>query len=259
MKICVLEFGSDIHWKLRVGEPPLYSIRAHPGVQLVTPLLFGELTSLMSAKNLSPKRLQNDCYVGNLRLITTSGLAFNVAEDCASTYELEGEDIVTRILSKASPIIDVAVPLLDALRYFSKQVDLPRGGAAVNFWEWIEPKSLPAVIAPVFSGKEKRAVSKSLIETAITRENIESACACEIGFRAPIFDTLFLDAIGAHHENDFRRAILYSAIALETAVATLLDDEYESRVKISNSAAWRSISLPTGVDNTPERTPSGKF
>ena len=50
MELCVLKFGPRIHWKVSPSDPLLYDIHSHPGIQLVTPLLFSEIENLMDAK-----------------------------------------------------------------------------------------------------------------------------------------------------------------------------------------------------------------
>ncbi len=82
---------------------------------------------------------------------------------------------------------------------------------------------------------------KAIVEKAVTRAHIEDACACDSEFRAPIFDTLFLDAIAAHAAHDYRKSILDSAIAVESATATLLDEEYETKIRPSDATHWRTI------------------
>ena len=124
------------------------------------------------------------------------------------------------------------------------------GGDDLNSWEWLELDELPPPPSQAGTSNRRVLVAKSIVEKAVTRAHIEDACACDSQFRAPIFDTLFLDAIAAHAAHDYRKSILYSAIALESATATLLDEEYETKVRPSDATHWRTIALPIAGEKT---------
>jgi hypothetical protein len=66
-------------------------------------------------------------------------------------------------------------------------------------------------------------------------------------FRPPD-DGLFLDAIEAYLGHDYRRSILYTAMAVETAVATILDERYEQDVKTSNDPKVANHRNPTNLE-----------
>jgi hypothetical protein len=131
---------------------------------------------------------------------------------------------------------------------------LPIGGDDVNLWEWLNPQVLPT-FAPSASNSIRRAFAKSIVETAVTKAHIEGACSTSSGFSAPVFDTLLLDAIGAHAAHDYRKSILYSAMALETAAAIVLDEQYENHVKSANSTAWRVVEFPQAGGKVTRKDP----
>jgi hypothetical protein len=254
VELCVLKFGPGIHWRVSLSDPLLYDIHSHPGVQLVTPLLFPEIENLMDAKRPDGGVLNSESYIGPLCLIETDGIAFAIDEVHASLYKPKDVARFACFRSDTPPLSTVFTPLLNALRHFSKQADLPTGPDDVQIWEWLCPPGLPArgVGSP---SKLRRAVAKSIVETAVTRAHIESACNCGPEFSVPIFDTLLLDAISAHASHDYRKSILYSAIAVESAASIVLEDRFENHIKLSNSQNWRVIEIPQSGGKTIRKDP----
>jgi hypothetical protein len=254
MDICVLIFGREVYWKVSPADPMFYEIRSSPGVKFVNPFLFPSIVRLMDAK---PVRAGDPTYgyIGNLSLLKTAGVAFKVDPDFVEQYKpKDASRFASYLSSQTPPLIEVATSLLTALRYFSKQADMCTGGDDLNFWEWLETDELPKPTQPK-PNKIRRAVAKSIIEEAVTRAHIEAACNCDSQFSAPIYDTIFLDAIGAHASHDYRKSILYSAIALESAATTVLDEQYETAVKPSNVKDWRVIELPIGAGKIARKDP----
>ena len=43
MDVCILDFGQEIYWKFSPTGPLLYDLPSSPGVQLISPLVFGQL------------------------------------------------------------------------------------------------------------------------------------------------------------------------------------------------------------------------
>jgi hypothetical protein len=254
MEICVLIFGGSTYWKLSPTDPLFYEIRSIPGVQLISPILFPSIEGLMDAKPVRSRKPTSG-YVGDLYLFETVGIAFKVDPNCIGRYKPKD---VSRFASyrsgQAPPLIEIATSLLGALRHFSKQADMCAGGDDLNFWEWLELEELPP---PAHSepSSMKWSVPQLTADRAVTRAHIEAWCAGVLDLKVPIFDTLFLDAICAHAAHDYRKSILYSAIALESAVAMVLDEQYETKVKPSAATDWRVIELPIAGGNTARKDP----
>jgi hypothetical protein len=252
--ICVLNFGRNIYWKISPSDPLFYEIRSCPGVQFISPILFSSIEGLTDARPVRSGEPTRG-YIGDLLLLQTAGVAFKVDPGYVEQYKPADVSRFASFLStQAPPLIETATSLLSALRYFSKQADMSTGGDDLNFWEWLETDAL---LTPAQSAKSnfKWSIAKSIAEVAATSADIEAACACDSQFRVPIYDTIFLDAIGAHAAHDYRKSILYSAIALESAAAMVLDEQYESTVKPSSGTKWRIIELPIGGGKTVRKDP----
>ena len=253
MRIVLMGFGGETFWKLRPTDPSLYEIPAHAGVQFISPLLFPLLEGATAAK----RRSADSHYFGfvdDLCLVRTWGIAFEIDENYAAKYWFPEGDGHPRSLPEAPPIVEIAVHLLTTLRYFSKQAGIRTADVVSMHAVPVKADDLAALEPPTKTGNESL-VAKRLVDTAIARVDIESACRCDPQFRAPMFDTLFLDAISAHTECDYRKSILYSAMAVEIAAATVLDERYDSEVRQSKFAAHRTIVLPQAGGQTTQKDP----
>ncbi len=208
----------------------------------------------MDAKRPVAEGLDAECYIGPLCLIETDGIAFVIDDAYVAQYKPNDIARFACFRADAPPLAAVFTPLINALRHFSKQADLPTSPDDVQIWEWLCPPGLPDRRVPVPS-RLRRAVAKSIVETAVTRTHIESACSRSPGFSAPIFDTLLLDAISAHASHDYRKSILYSAIAVESAASIVLEETFENYIKLSNSQNWRVIEIPQSGGKTIRKDP----
>lgn len=254
MDVCVLNFGGKAHWKLALDSPLLYEIPSSPGVQFISPLLFAQIEKHMDAKPV-PSEEHLDGFVGKLMILETELIAFKVDEAFVERYKPRNVSRFASFLSQEEPpLIGTATTLLGALRHFSAQVSLPISSDDLNFWEWLNLDDLPTLKERAPS-HWRRAKAKSIIATAITREQIQAACACGPEFRAPVYDGVFLDAVRAHLSHDYRASILYSAIALESAAALVLDHKFETVIKPSGAKEWRVISRQIGVGDAVRKDP----
>jgi hypothetical protein len=68
---------------------------------------------------------------------------------------------------------------------------------------------------------------RSLVETALTAEMVEKAGALAADFEPPVYEGVLLDAFKAVKDHDFRTALFYSALAIETVAGTVLDEEHQ--------------------------------
>ena len=66
------------------------------------------------------------------------------------------------------------------------------------------------------------------IPTAITLENLQEVASLPANFIVPVHAEVMLDALNAHVDMDFRRSILYGAIAMEAFASERAQNEYEA-------------------------------
>jgi hypothetical protein len=251
MRIVLIAFGGEAFWKLRPTDPPLYELPAHAGVQFISPLLFPLLEGAAIHRSADRDYFG---FVGDLCLVRTSGIGFKIDENYVAKYWFPEEDGQARSLPEAAPVVEIAAHLLTALRYFSKQAGIRTADLKAMHTVSVKADDLPAFRPPTRTDNDSF-VAKRVVDTAIARADIESACRCGAQFRAPLFDTLFLDAISADTEGDYRKSILYSAMAVEIGAATVLDERYDSEVRQSKLAAYRTIVLPQAGGQTIQKDP----
>lgn len=250
MHIVILQYGVRMHWRIAPADPALYDVCPDPGVRFINPLLYLAFDSVRSGTRVPPLNRILGWFDGT-HLVESEEVAFVV--DDPARFRLADEDFVVRLLSKATPFGEIGIRFLNALRYFSKQTQIPTSEDDLDTWDWIEIDDLP-LFTPLVTIKGRFAIAASAIDTAITHAHVASACSLPAGFRAPIFDSLFIDAVKAHCEHDYRRAILYAAMAAETVAGAILDGRYEAQLA-SEAEDLRMITLRQAGGATVRKDP----
>jgi hypothetical protein len=125
------------------------------------------------------------------------------------------------------------------LKYVTKQAGLPTEtgyGLTISRRTHISPEF------PKASSGNTKITSNFDIETAITAKSLQMADKISSKSSILIYDSLILDSIQALVEGDFRRTILFAAIAMETYVATVLENAYsEYLLKNNNNPRIRIV------------------
>jgi hypothetical protein len=84
---------------------------------------------------------------------------------------------------------------------------------------------------------------KYILQTAITSERIRTAAALGSDFSPPTHEVLFLYSIVAYRENDYRKAILYTAISTEVAFGSVIEEAYERILAGHADERFRVVEL----------------
>jgi hypothetical protein len=122
-------------------------------------------------------------------------------------------------------VLDAMKSLLKRLRHVSRQATFPRGDDMV-FFNCVEVGELPKVeFEKPYYGEVHRS-DNSFVETALTMDLVERAGELPVTFEAPVYEGILLDAFRAVKDNDFRSALLYSALAIEAMAGELIDAEH---------------------------------
>jgi hypothetical protein len=122
--------------------------------------------------------------------------------------------------------------VLRRLRYFSKQPTLPRNSVARFAREAPEIVARPTVVE--LRGTQIR----SDLLRAVTADTLRRLGSDDT---VPIFADVLLDAIEAMLEFDFRKSILYSAIALEAGASSAIESEYERLRRLPGQTLHRFL------------------
>ncbi len=207
-----------IHWRLRQDAPNEVPIVGYPEWLLVTPI--GLARAGLADAVADPHAMV---------LVTKDGELFMMSQKLALRHtgnDLDGSHVVAR-------------NILSRLRYVSRQATMPREAVGVIRLDKAPPydkdiAALGALRPPDY------ALRSDVVETAITAAHLR-----ELGGPSStprVHADVMLDALEAYLEGDYRKAILYSAIAIEACATDVLDDAYETVVR-QREARHRVIDI----------------
>jgi hypothetical protein len=146
-----------------------------------------------------------------------------------------------------SPDIEVLftqIPhLLADLRFLSRQATLPQTVYMMTHGREI---AVPSPTFPFAAARPQVAYRKYIADWAVSQKHI-AALERRTGQPLPVAHSLLLDAVQAGVDDDYRRTLLYSAMATETAAATALDDAYAGALSETPArSTLRVRSFPEG-------------
>ncbi len=131
--------------------------------------------------------------------------------------------------------------ILNQLRYVSRYARFPRKYESAHIRE-VEEKELAGFDLP--SDRKSGALPRFNLEAALSHEFIDEFASLPTDYRPPIFAELLLDSIEALDSLDFKKSILYAAIAAETLAATVLEQEYKNLLSRSDCGEqYRVVDL----------------
>jgi hypothetical protein len=135
----------------------------------------------------------------------------------------------------------IANRLLLNLLHITGQVTLPRAESLMGV-QYLEIDALPEpfLTAEVSMGK----VQEFTWKTAITADCIQAAVESIDVFEPPTYEALYFDAAEAHRKSDYRKAILYAAMAAEIVFGWVVDLKYDRLLVEHNDDRHRIIRLP---------------
>jgi hypothetical protein len=200
MKVATLHLAGEVRWRLRVGDPKEVFLTSIRGCRLLNPLIFLE-------------------YSSAAQVIASLG------DECR---------VVTRHLGVRLPETEIAIEVLRdrflyflrTLRFVSRQASLPTELVAINVGE---VETLPPLNFPGASGGHIIIIGRYRWQTAISPQVVQQADSLGLESDIPICHEILLDALHAFERSDYRQAILYAAISVESLATTELETEY-SRV-----------------------------
>jgi hypothetical protein len=230
MFIYFVTLAGDIHWKIHRKDPAIGKLTSLPAYFFVNPLLYSNLDA--------GRRIVEIRLIGikdEMSIIRTNGLVFGTTQNQIDVASLPIATYLKNVVNSSnSPDLDIAifpeyVELLAAnLRYNSKQVDIPKNFVGVSR---IDLNELPSLDFPSEDMNVDYRLNKYVWDTAIVWENLLVAEAELIHRTIPAYETLLLDAIHALKEKDYRRALLYAAISIESLASTKLEEAYSAAIE----------------------------
>jgi hypothetical protein len=206
MRIVTVGVTDSTTWAVRQSDPAVVPLRDPAGWSVVNPLV--------PLRQPFAEPYATCCYFwdGDSWYLTSHALHFVVPEGATS-----------------DEVDSVTLSILKRLRYVSKQAELPADHALQFPWE-IE--ALPATVFPPTTITACK-VRDSFVDTPITMDAVREAGELPLDFNPPVYDTLLLDAMKLSLQSDYRGAILYAAIAVESMATSVIGEEYERLLQAS--------------------------
>lgn len=193
-----------VFWRLDNKSPKEIELKAFPGWSLIIPFADGGLAYPKSSTAVLG-RMPDDSVLLGTQVLRLKGPAQQ--HDEGGSHSLHAFSVVGQILRR--------------LRYLSKQAALPRiivslsSGAGFVQDQWQDEISV--IDASSY-------FSTHTIRNAVASEHLGELAVLEETFVVPAHVEIMLDALQACVELDYRRTILYSAMAIEIFASRRLDD-----------------------------------
>jgi hypothetical protein len=204
-------------WQTEPGDPIMIPMDSRPGWSLINPGCYPRL-------KLEEEDLRYGVYVvphnnAEALVIATNALVF---ESPVRDWKDDGAFFVSHDL----PLI------LRQLRYVSGYAHFPLKFMSAGFRE-LQKGEMSFQEWP--SEPASAAIGRFNLQASLTADNIKMFVDLPADYTPPVYAELLLDTIEALSSFDFKKSILYAAIAVETMAATLLDEEYERLRSASES------------------------
>jgi len=138
------------------------------------------------------------------------------------------------------PAMLAAAKVLQAMRYLARQFALPDQVIAYSGHALQAGPPIQQISTEDCS--ETLMLRDYFLSTAVTAEHLEQLASLPPDFVVPAPAAVMLDALHAHVAQDFRKALLYAAIAAEAMASTRLDVEYK-RILRARGDRFRVVDL----------------
>jgi hypothetical protein len=198
-----------IQWKLRISScPNEVPVPGHEGWSLVTPIGLGRLRVPHAGRDMDQHAMAVYVDVDDEVLLGSDQVVLRYRGPASATETIDG----------------VIHDLLSLLRFVSHQATIPRRYVAVAGGDGLAPfeRECTSLGAARLSGWGMR---NDLLATAVTEDHLAQLATAQPTDRVHV--DVMLDAIHADQDGDFRKAILYGAIALEVCAQWVLEEAYE--------------------------------
>jgi hypothetical protein len=243
--IVYVDLSHAAAWKVFPEDPESVPLGSLPGWQVLNPLLHDAIFKTPSNWERSGPRIVgvSDTYA----VVRSPYLAFSSTDDALkSLFPGSGEAWLSRFFDQALP--DISRSIARALRYVTKNARLPH--EAPSFGMIASHKKIDLVMQFPTPQPSRGAYTNTYeLETAITLDRVVEADLIRDLQPPPVVNSLLMDSIQALIESDYRRALLFGAIAMETYAATALEESYQSLLEADlspNNMRLVSHQLPGG-------------
>lgn len=212
MKAYLFISGPQLSWNLKTLSNRRIKVKSASNVELLNPYHFG--IAYRDAKFLNQERVT---IINESVHLATTGLIFKTN---ASNAENELEKIWKELTH-----------FFRYLRYTSHQFGLNSEGSIHSMHYG---PSIKKGIVETQGHTTSMMIRQDYLNSMITWDDVISAeKLAQKQFIIPVHEEILLDAINDRNKQEHRKAILYSAIAIESMLAKSFDDFYEQLIRKS--------------------------
>lgn len=226
----------QIEWRLPSGDTPLEFRVSNPaGYSLVNPLLIAP-SGGPEAKLGAVGPLPDGTF-----LLSSDVLCIRIegSRNFENPFEREDMAAIEQILRQ--------------IRFSSRQFTVPRKASS---YSWSHRGEIPERPTLDILPTKNLYMQEYLFKTAVTLGTLETALTLPSNYQVPLAGEIMLDALEARAERDNKRAILYAAIAAESALSARLDDEYGNILKADvGQERFRVVERPMAGGYTKREDP----
>lgn len=217
MNILYLQLDEPISWLIQKELPKTIPLKTVPGWSLISPYIYPYF------KTADPTRVLSATFVNNGHVFIERELYFCLPDKHSADNFFDEENTIKQRLDL----------LFRHLRIESRQESMRSLLSPVAISPF-ELKTLPKANLPKVDKKRSGMVNSRFANCAITLKQLRTADRLAAQGVVPnASDEIMIDAIRAYHQSDWTKAILYSAIAMETFVGEQIDLLFESAATAS--------------------------
>ena len=223
----------NIRWNIRRDDPKTISLKSLPGWSFINPLA---MLSSQEKSKLNPMLTSNEeCH------LLSNTFSFRVPE---------GEQ-------NPAQHTDSIGMFLRNLRFVTKQSALTSDIAGIRIHE---KQRMPRKIFPERAKGYLMLIGSYRLKTAITFPSIIEADELGLALDVPLYATMMLDALHAFESRDYRKAILYSAISMESLGRTMAFSDYKRLIESDADPQYlRVCEFTQAGDTTSKKDPVFDF
>jgi hypothetical protein len=219
MKLVRVVLANSVRWNIKPTDPKTVLLPFLDGARLLNPLVSVEPWTRPLAI----------CLRDGTYHVETDGIALMTPDD------LTVEDLATRLSST-----------IRFLRATSRQASLMDKVVAIVE---SDAKRLPKLALPTPDNRRGTLYGAYRIRTALTLAHFRLVPRSNNAAEFPLYDEILLDSLRAYESSDYRQAVLYAAIAVESLASSYLEEKYSAllmRKRPPSHLNIASYALPKG-------------
>lgn len=227
----IIQTAGSIEWRLHETLPVSYGVEAFPGMSIRNPLHWTDFEN----EFLSTMRMG---WLNNALLMSTRGLVLETESGSTDGgASLSAFDNVSEVLRR--------------LRHVSGQFLMPTMVVAAT------SELIAADTTPIGESRNEitnARVRNYMVPTAISGSHLQTVGHLPTDYDVPIHAEVLLDALQAHVEHDFRKALLCAAIAVESFARQRLQAAADENVRAA-APQHRTASFTGAGGSTTNKDP----